>query len=126
MSSAACGLGPYISDWATVIRGVPQGYVLGALLFSIYMNNLPETMCHPQIALFADDIVMYVTNVDAVLVQAHINSDLALLCQWATTNGFRINISKCQSMVLARRHQRRQVSSIQFLINDIPLCLRSV
>ena len=55
-------------------------------------------MCHPQIALFADDIVMYVTNVDAVLVQAHINSDLALLYQWATINEFRINISKCQSM----------------------------
>ena len=57
---------------------------------------------------------MYVTNIDAVLVQAHINSDLAFLCQWATTNGFKINISKCQSMVLARRHRRCQVSSIQF------------
>ena len=63
-------------------------------------------MCHSQIALFADDIAMYVTNADTALIQAHINSDLALLPQWATTNGFKINISKCKSMVLARRLQR--------------------
>ena len=55
------------------------------------MNNLGN-MCHSQIALFADDINMYVTNADVALVQAHINSDLALLSHWATTNGFRINI----------------------------------
>ena len=66
---------------------------------------------------------MYVTNADAVLVQAHINSDLTSLSQWATTDGFKINISKCQSMVLARRHRRSQ-ASIKFLINDVPLLLQ--
>ena len=85
------------SDWAIVVRGVPQGSVLGPLLFSIYMNDLPGIMHHSQIALFADDIAMYFSNADAVLIQAHINSDLALLSQWAAANGSRINISKCQS-----------------------------
>ena len=56
-----------------------------------------------QIALFADDIAMYFSNADAVLVQANIDPDLALLSHWAADNGFTegINISKCQSMVLA-------------------------
>ena len=108
------------SDWATVVKGVPQASVLGPLLFSIYMNDLPANICNSQIALFADDIAMYVTNADTALVQAHINSDLASLSQWATTNGFKINISKCQSMVLARRHRRSQ-ASIKFLINNVPL-----
>ena len=109
------------SDWATVVRGVPQGSVLGPSLFSICMNDLPGNMCHSQIALFADDIAMYVTNADATVVHAHINSDLALLSQWATTNGFKINTSKCQSMVLARRCRRSQLDSIQFFIGNVPL-----
>ena len=43
------------------------------------MNDLPGIMHHSQITLFADDMAMYFSNADAVLVQAHINSDLALL-----------------------------------------------
>ena len=43
------------------------------------MNDLPGTMNFSQIALFADDIAMYFSNADAVLVQTNINSDLALL-----------------------------------------------
>ena len=112
------------SDWATVVRGVPQRSVLGPLLFSIYMNDLPGTMNFSQIALFADDIAMYFSNGDAVFVQTNINSDLALLSHWAADNGFRINVSKFQSMVLARRHRRSQVASIIFQLNDEPLPLQ--
>ena len=44
------------------------------------MNDLPGIMHHSQIiTLFADDMAMYFSNADAILVQAHINSDLALL-----------------------------------------------
>ena len=92
MSPAARSVGSHL------LGLVPQGSILGPLLFSIYVNHLPGIMNHSQIALFADDIAMYFSNADAVLVQAHINSDLALLSRWAAGNGFRINVFKCQEL----------------------------
>ena len=87
-----------------------------------FMNDLPGTTNFSQIALFADEIALYFSNGDAVLVQTNINSDLALLSHWIADNQFRINVSKFQSMVLARRNRRSQVASIRF--NDEPLPLQ--
>ena len=64
---------------------------------------------------------LYFSNANAILIQAHVDSDLALLSQWAAANGFRINASKHQSIVLARRYQRSQVASVKFLLNDTPI-----
>ena len=89
-----------------------------------FMNDLPGTTNFSQIALFADEIALYFSNGDAVLVQTNINSDLALLSHWVADNQFRINVSKFQSMVLARRHRRSQVASIRFQLNDEPLPLQ--
>ena len=45
------------SDWAPVVSGVPQGTVLGPLLFSLYINDIPVGI-DSQIRLFADDCVL--------------------------------------------------------------------
>lgn len=110
-------LNSLVSDWTTIVSRVPQGSILGPLLFSIYMNDLPKLVYQSEVALFADDIVVYCPKTDALLVQDHLNSDLASLPQWATTNGFKINISKCHAMLFARKHRKNQVSSLKFLIN---------
>ena len=47
-----------ISDWGPVLSGVPQGTVLGPLLFSLYINNITEDM-NSELRLFADDCVCY-------------------------------------------------------------------
>ena len=63
-----------------------------------------------EVALYANDIAMYFLNADTAYVRANINSDLTLLSRWAASNGCRINVPKCQFMVLARGHQRSRVT----------------
>ena len=63
-------------------------------------------------------ITMYISGADPVVVQDDFNSDLASLFEWVTFNGLAVNVSKYQSMLLARRRHRHQLSSIQLLLNN--------
>ena len=47
------------SNWANVTSGVPQGSVLGPLLFLLYLNDLNTVIQHSTIKLFADDVLLY-------------------------------------------------------------------
>ena len=47
------------SDWASVTYGVPQGTVLGPLLFLLYANDLESVVKHSTIKLFSDDALLY-------------------------------------------------------------------
>ena len=47
------------SDWAHVLSDVPEGTVLGPLLFSLYINDIPESI-DSELRLFADDCIPYV------------------------------------------------------------------
>ena len=108
MLPAACSLGPYIL-W---LGYSDEKGAAGIYFRFIAVLNLYEWSSWKHVS-FSDSFVCwwYCYVCDAVPVQACINSDLVLLSQWATTNGFRINKSKWQSMVLIRRYQRSQVSS---------------
>ena len=75
-------LNGHCSDWAPILSGVPQGSVLGPLLFLIYINDL-ECGIKSQIKFFADDTSLYSVVTDPAKSAAELNSDLETINQWA-------------------------------------------
>lgn len=90
------------SAWSSVISGVPQGTVLGPLLFLAYINDLPENI-RSSIRLFADDCVIYreiVNDLDSDILQ----QDLLTLGEWEKKWQMKFNYQKC--FVMRITHKR--------------------
>ena len=91
--------GGYTSDSANVISGVPQGTVLGPLLFLIYINDLPEcvsSMC----SLFADDCLVY-RMIESERDIKILQNDLTNLELWARKWLMTFNTEKCEAIQLS-------------------------
>jgi hypothetical protein len=76
-----------------VDSGVPQGSVLGPLLFLCYINDLPQAV-RSQVRLFADDCLLY-RPVSSIEDQVLLQQDLTALQEWASTWGMKFNAQKC-------------------------------
>ena len=88
------------SSSEAVTSGVPQGTVLGPLLFLLYINDLPSVVSS-QVRLFADDCLMY-RPIRSVEDQVAMQRDLDSLERWGDTWGMRFNAKKCHIMTLGR------------------------
>ena len=89
-----------------VLSGVPQGSLLGPLLFNIYVNKY---LCHLhlrcKIFQYADDNFLFRVINDGSDVQ-YLQNDLATLHWWSEKNALQLNPQKCQVMCISRRKNR--------------------
>ena len=83
----------YDSHTLDIDCGVPQGSVLGPLLFIIYSNDLPKSIKSSSI-LFADDTTVYLTGKDKTKLFFDMKNDLVNLIDWFRANKLSLNISK--------------------------------
>ena len=96
------------SSWSEVVSGVPQGSVLGPVLFLVYINDLPEVV-HGRIQMFADDTKLY-SNVSTPRERAILQEDLEALTRWADTWQLPFNEGKCKVLHLGHANQAHQYS----------------
>jgi hypothetical protein len=97
------------SSTAQVTSGVPQGSVLGPLLFLIFINDMPECATRSTTRLFADDSVLYKrisSPADSKLLQ----DDLDSLARWETRWMMQFNASKCQLLRITKNRKPIQAS----------------
>ena len=96
------------SSESHVTSGVPQGSVLGPLLFLIFINDLPQSVTTSTTRLFADDSVLY-QRITSAHDAANLQKDLDALQEWESKWLMRFNAKKCQ--VLRVTNKRKPVIS---------------
>ena len=84
------------SEWSPVISGVPQGSILGPIMFLIYVNDIPNIITSTA-KLFADDTKIY-RQINKVVDSIALQSDLTALDLWADRWQVKFNPSKCEVM----------------------------
>ncbi|KAI5732387.1 hypothetical protein M8J77_026107 [Diaphorina citri] len=109
-----CVLGPNNSrsGWRPVLSGVPQGSVLGPLLFSLFINDISSCFNTCHFHLYADDLQVYHSSSAADLTQtvATMNFEIEHLVQWAKRNCLIINPQKTKVMLICSSGLRRSIS----------------
>ena len=104
------------SPTCNVTSGVPQGSVLGPVLFLIYINDIVSNI-QSEIRLFADDVFLYKaikTPRDHQILQDDLNS----LVKWSTDWTMNFNISKCKILQITTHHNK---STFTYKMSSIPL-----
>lgn len=106
----------FSSASSPVSSGVPQGSVLGPLLFLVYVNDLPSCVTHSSIKLFADDCVLY-HKINCPDDFHELQDDLNSVSNWCERWLMKLNITKCKTMRISRLHNNPHV----YNLNNIPL-----
>ena len=107
------------SDWIDVASGVPQGSVLGPLLFLVYINDLPDTVQCP-LRMFADDAKVF-SQVDNDQDAARLQEDLEALSAWSDAWLMPFNESKCSVLHIGHANH-----SYQYTMNSKPIASTQV
>ena len=105
------------SDWAPVLTGVPQGSVLGPLLFSLYINDITEDI-DSELRLFADDCVYY-RKIKDTEDTVKLQEDIDRLGCWARSWGMRFQPVKCNIMQITRKRIKKKINSSYSLARTV-------
>ena len=105
------------SDSALTEFGVPQGSVLGPLLFWIYINELNQTIKFSRVHHFADNTNLLLVVNSLKKIKKHINHDLKLLTTWLSANRISLNTSKTEILLFRPKSKRNITKHLNFRIS---------
>ena len=109
------------SDLAIITTGIPQGSILGPLLFSIYVNDIINSSDKLQYLLYADDTTLYFNREHFTPHNANleINNELSKVMNWLKLNKLSLNVQKTKYMTFHK--SQKNVTPLNLSIDDIPI-----
>ena len=109
-----------VSNQFIITTGVLQGFILGSLLFTIYMNDLPKCLQHCKTNMCADDTAICVSVSDKVGVTKLMQYDLINVNDWLCANRLSLHIGKTSCMLVTSAQHRRHISHnhLDLSLND--------
>lgn len=99
----------YMSTEETVTAGVPQGSILGPILFICFTNDLPDNFSNCKIMSYADDTQIMVSGKSSKQIKKHLENLISSAQSWYTENSLLINASKSEVMIINRKKQKENI-----------------
>ena len=102
------------SSWQNIKTGVPQGSILGPLLFNIYLNDIFTFLSSSFLANYADDTTLYSIHTNYKIMETTLRENFSQIKIWFYENFMQINPSKCHYMCLGQSKEKHD-----FILDDI-------
>ena len=102
--------------------GVPQGLILGPLLFLLYVNDIPQTV-NSELLLYADDTCLIYMGKDIQKIEEQLNSDFTSLCEWFIDNKLSVHFGeeKTKSILFGTKRQLKDQRDLNLKYGDIEI-----
>ena len=99
------------SSLKDIACGVPQGSILGPLLFLLYVNDMSQAVTC-DLLLYADDSCLTVTHKDVKYIEETLNNNLSSLCDWLVDNKLSIHLGKTESILFGTRNSLNKTNLV--------------
>jgi hypothetical protein len=86
--------GDVLSQGESVRCGVPQGSIIGPLLFILFYNDFSSCLKHSEVIIYADDTVIIVPGKDITIIETRLSADMKRIYEWCLENELILNLSK--------------------------------
>ena len=112
-----------LSEPAELVCGVPQGSILGPLLFLIYINDLPQSVKYCDIRLYADDTCISFMHKNINLINEKLNQDFNSLCDWFLDNKLSIHFGedKTKTILFSPKNLKKRAEPLLVKRKDVTL-----
>ena len=103
----------------TSTYGIPQGSILGPLLFIVYINDIPNIRKTAKFILYADDANIIINGKSIIEIKENFEKLACALANWVDVNGLSLNLKKTTYMIFSRAKNHNHELNLK--INNIPI-----